>query len=230
MRYRGGGPPDRLRVAGQAGCAQGSRRSLPTASPAARTGNWWRQCASARRRARRWITCTSCRPTRPPRAGPGVRTRCRACWSPEYPVRSIARSAIAAGYDVLSADTAMATGDLLEPVPGPARHLTVSPLRARLPSAVTSRCHTTQWHTLELREPPRGPGAAVSRPHCLGNVPPCSGTCVAAEQVHDVLEAHGSHRRGLWPPHRRRNACAGRRSWPTEAEWRVAAECAVALG
>ena len=68
-------------------------------------------------------------------------------------VRSLARSAIAAGYDVLTAD-GYGDRDLLEPVPGPARHLTVSPFEPGCRRQSRHDAVRRRGVHLELREPP----------------------------------------------------------------------------
>ena len=105
-------------------------------------------------------------------------------------VRSLARSAIAAGYDVHTAD-GYGDRDLLEPVPGPIRHLTVSPFE---PGAVAS--HVTMpydavAYTSNFENHPDALEQLSAGRIILGNSPAVLRDVRHAERVHDVLECHG---------------------------------------
>ena len=105
-------------------------------------------------------------------------------------VRSIARSAIASGYDVLSAD-GYGDRDLLEPAPGPGRHLTVSPFA---PGAIAS--HVTMpydavAYTSNFENYPEALEQLTAGRIVLGNAAAVLRDVRHAERVHDVLEANG---------------------------------------
>jgi len=105
-------------------------------------------------------------------------------------VRSLARSALAAGYEVLTAD-GYGDRDLLEPAPAPARHLTVAPFE---PGAVAD--HVTMPYDAVVyasnfeNHPEALERLALGRT-ILGNSPSVLREVRRAERVHEVLAASG---------------------------------------
>lgn len=105
-------------------------------------------------------------------------------------VRSLARSAIAAGYDVLTAD-GYGDRDLLELVPGPARHLTVSPFEPGVVAMHVTMPYDAVAYTSNFENHPEALEQLSAGRVVLGNPPAVLRDVRRAERVHDVLEAHG---------------------------------------
>ena len=105
-------------------------------------------------------------------------------------VRSLARSAIAAGYDVLSAD-GYGDRDLLEAVPPPARHLTVSPFDPGAVATHVTMPYDAVAYTSNFENHPEALEQLSAGRVVLGNPPDVLREVRQAERVHDVLEGCG---------------------------------------
>jgi predicted ATP-grasp superfamily ATP-dependent carboligase len=105
-------------------------------------------------------------------------------------VRSLARSAMAAGYEVLTAD-GYGDRDLIEASPGPVRHLTVSPFE---PGAVADHV-TMPYDAVAYTSSFENHADALERLAAgrviLGNPPAVLRDVRRAERVRDVLNAAG---------------------------------------
>jgi predicted ATP-grasp superfamily ATP-dependent carboligase len=105
-------------------------------------------------------------------------------------VRSLARSAIAAGYEVLTAD-GYGDRDLIESSPGPGRHLTVSPFD---PDAVADHV-TMPYDAVAYTSNFENHADALERIAAgrviLGNPPDVLRDVRRAERVREVLDAAG---------------------------------------
>jgi predicted ATP-grasp superfamily ATP-dependent carboligase len=105
-------------------------------------------------------------------------------------VRSLARSAIAAGYEMLTAD-GYGDRDLLEPVPGPVRHLTVAPFEpGAVADHVTMPYDAVAYTSNFENHPDALERLARGRP-ILGNAPGILRDVRRAERVQQVLEDCG---------------------------------------
>lgn len=105
-------------------------------------------------------------------------------------VRSLARSAIAAGYEVLTAD-GYGDRDLLEPAPAPVRHLTVAPFTPdAIADHVTMPYDAVAWTSNFENHPEALERLSLGRV-MLGNTPEVLREVRRAERVQRVLEASG---------------------------------------
>ena len=103
-------------------------------------------------------------------------------------VRSLARSAIAAGYEVLTAD-GYGDRDLLEPAPTPVRHLTVAPFEPdAVADHVTMPYDAVAWTSSFENHPEALERLSLGR-IMLGNPPAVLREVRRAERVQRVLEA-----------------------------------------
>ena len=105
-------------------------------------------------------------------------------------VRSLARSAIAAGYDVLTAD-GYGDRDLLEPVPGPLRHLTVSPFEPGAVADHVTMPYDAVAYTSNFENHPEALEQLSAGRMVMGNPPAVLKAVRRAEHVHEVLEGCG---------------------------------------
>src|SRR4030095_9665642 len=105
-------------------------------------------------------------------------------------VRSLACSAIAAGYDVLSAD-GYGDRDLIEAQPGPVRHLTVSPFEPGAVGRHVTMPYDAVAYTSNFENHPGVLETLAAGRTILGHPPAVLRHARRLERVHDVLEAHG---------------------------------------
>lgn len=105
-------------------------------------------------------------------------------------VRSLARSAIAAGYEVLTAD-GYGDRDLIEASPGPVRHVTIAPFE---PAAVADHV-TMPYDAVAYTSNFENHADALERLAngrvILGNPPAVLRSVRRAERLHEVLDAAG---------------------------------------
>ena len=107
-------------------------------------------------------------------------------------VRSLARSALAAGYEVLTAD-GYGDRDLLEPTPAPARHLTVAPFEPDAVADHVTMPYDAVAYTSNFENHPEALERLALGRTVLGNAPAVLREVRRAERVHEVLEASGLH-------------------------------------
>jgi predicted ATP-grasp superfamily ATP-dependent carboligase len=107
-------------------------------------------------------------------------------------VRSLARSAIAAGYEVLTAD-GYGDRDLLEPLPDPVRHLTVAPFEPGAVADHVTMPYDAVAYTSNFENHPEALERLALGRTILGNAPSVLREVRRAERVHEVLEAAGLH-------------------------------------
>ena len=107
-------------------------------------------------------------------------------------VRSLARSALAAGYEVLTAD-GYGDRDLLESVPAPARHLTVAPFEPGAVADHVTMPYDAVAYTSNFENHPEALERLALGRTILGNTPSVLREVRRAERVHEVLEASGLH-------------------------------------
>jgi uncharacterized protein len=105
-------------------------------------------------------------------------------------VRSLARSAIAAGYEVLTAD-GYGDRDLLEPVPGPVRHLTVAPFEPGAVADHVTMPYAAVAYTSNFENHPEALERLALGRTILGNAPGVLREVRRAERVQQVLEECG---------------------------------------
>jgi predicted ATP-grasp superfamily ATP-dependent carboligase len=105
-------------------------------------------------------------------------------------VRSLACSAIDAGYDVLSAD-GYGDRDLLERKPGPVRHLTVSPFEPHAVGDHVTMPYDAVAYTSNFENHPEALEQLAAGRTVLGNAPEVLRQVRQAERVHEVLEGYG---------------------------------------
>lgn len=105
-------------------------------------------------------------------------------------VRSVARSALAAGYEVLTAD-GYGDRDLLEPSPQPARHLTITPFDPGAVARHVTMPYDAVVYTSSFENHPEALERLAIGRAILGNEPRVLREVRRAESVHEVLEASG---------------------------------------
>ena len=107
-------------------------------------------------------------------------------------VRSVARSALAAGYEVLTAD-GYGDRDLLEPSPQPARHLTIAPFDPGAVAGHVTMPYDAVVYTSSFENHPEALERLAIGRTILGNAPNVLRGVRRAERVQEVLEAAGLH-------------------------------------
>ncbi len=107
-------------------------------------------------------------------------------------VRSLARSALAAGYEVLTAD-GYGDRDLIEAVPAPARHLTLAPFEPGAVADYVTMPYDAVAYTSNFENHPEALERLALGRTVLGNTPSVLREVRRAERVHEVLEASGLH-------------------------------------
>ncbi len=112
-------------------------------------------------------------------------------------VRSLARSAIAAGYEVLTAD-GYGDRDLIEPTPGPARHLTVSPFLTAVVADHVTLPYDAVAYTSSFENHPDALERLAAGRLVLGNAPAVLRDVRRPERLHDVLASAGLESPGVY--------------------------------
>ena len=105
-------------------------------------------------------------------------------------VRALARSALAAGYDVLTAD-GYGDRDLLEPEPQPTRHLTIAPFEPDAVADHVTMPYDAVVYSSNFENHPEALERLALGRAILGNEPSVLRRVRRAESVHEILEASG---------------------------------------